>query len=256
MSDNQPAGSSEDGLGFRIEGFGVVILPFSLLEHLLHLTRLEIEAQNRSDHTVIHSALLGSSEFHDLVEDGTIPVHPLDLISLSDDDGHGVDADNNDNGGGHIPDEEVEEVGVDDWDEMEDVEEVEEEEEEEEGEEEDEVMDVARDELTCANEIPTYASVSGLCSRTVPTSVNLPPAARRGSPNCRLYSYGNAVFVICNTSTCHSRRFTAQRQTCNRIYNNCRRRSKGGYVKYSGNAGFSSLYRAGTTRRPPAYAVC
>ncbi|RAH75472.1 uncharacterized protein BO66DRAFT_433545 [Aspergillus aculeatinus CBS 121060] len=264
MSDNQPAGSSEDGLGFRIEGFGVVILPFSLLEHLLHLTRPEIEAQNRSDHTVIHSALLGSSEFHDLVEDGTIPVHPLDLISLSDEDGDGGEADNNDNGGGlldannatvaalyqDIPDEEVEDVGVDDWDEMEYVEE------EEEGEEEDEVMDVARDELTCANEIPTYASVSGLCSRIVPTSVNLPPAARRGSPNCRLYSYGNAVFVICNTSTCHSRRFTAQRQTCNRIYNNCRRRSKGGYVKYSGNAGFSSSYRSGTTRRPPAYAVC
>ncbi|RAH76726.1 hypothetical protein BO86DRAFT_404425 [Aspergillus japonicus CBS 114.51] len=98
MSDNQPASSSEDGLGFRIEGFGVVILPFSLLEHLLHLTRPEIEAQNRSDHTVIHSALLGSSEFHDLVEDGTIPVHPLGVISLSDDDGG--DADNNDIGGG------------------------------------------------------------------------------------------------------------------------------------------------------------
>lgn len=100
MSDNQPAGNSEDGLGFRIEGFGVVILPFSLLEHLLHQTRPEIEAQNRSDHTVIHSALLGSSEFHDLVEDGTIPVHPLDLISLSDEDGDGGDADNNDNGDG------------------------------------------------------------------------------------------------------------------------------------------------------------
>lgn len=104
------------------------------------------------------------------------------------------------------------------------------------------------DEVTCSNMVPTYASVSALCGQIVATQLLLPPAASPPaassvSPRCNTYRFANAIFLICNTDTTHSHQFTAQRRTCYRIYNEFRNRNKGGYVKYTGPNGISSLYQ-------------
>ncbi|PWY69618.1 hypothetical protein BO94DRAFT_293949 [Aspergillus sclerotioniger CBS 115572] len=125
---------------------------------------------------------------------------------------------------------------------------------EKDGEEEEE-MGVSQG-VICDNRVPDHASVSVLCSPIVPTQLTLPPASDRVHLICRLYRQGNAMFNICNTDTCHPHRFTAQRRTCNRIYNQCSRRSKGGHVEYTGPHGTSSLYRDGDHSVPPAYPGC
>ena len=111
------------------------------------------------------------------------------------------------------------------------------------------------EEGTCSNTVPRWASVSELCSRVVPTQLLLPPAESSTSPSCNTYRFANAVFAICNTDTTHHHRFTAQRRTCYRIYNECRSRNKGGYVEYTGPDGISSLYQDEDISWSPSYAA-
>lgn len=117
-------------------------------------------------------------------------------------------------------------------------------------------IDSAAGPVQCANQIPTYASVRGLCSNTVPRIVTLPPAYSRTRARCEVYIYGNAAFAICNADYCSGNRFGGQKNVCNRIYNTCSRRSKGGYVEYTQPDGISSLYRQGTRDNPPIYSNC
>ncbi len=70
-----PTEQPEPAVKVFIEGTGSVIITISLLAELLGTTATEVESWLQSDNFDISAALKSSHLFHQLVEDGTIPVH-------------------------------------------------------------------------------------------------------------------------------------------------------------------------------------